>query len=152
MKVFLADGPDWHLWSWTGVWFSFFSAVDEWIGFDMWELRGFNSCGFGAEEDATEFAKTFPDIPCVSQMLGGPSLRLGIPIERLSIPPGTGWGGKDTGWLVTWECPLRTDSASWRSLESIIQLISFCNPVSCQWVQGSYLDLRPIFFLQLCRK
>ena len=34
--------------------------------------------------------KTFPDIPCVSQILGGPFLRLGIPIERLSIPPGTG--------------------------------------------------------------
>ena len=32
----------------------------------------------------------FPDIVCVSQMLGGPSLRLGIPIERLSIPPGFG--------------------------------------------------------------
>ena len=34
--------------------------------------------------------KTFPDFPCVSQMLGGPSLRLGTPVERLSIPPGTG--------------------------------------------------------------
>ena len=61
---------------------------------------------------ATGFAKTFPDIPCVSQMRGGPSLRLGIPIERLSIPPGTGWGGQDSGWLVTCECPLRTDSTS----------------------------------------
>ena len=37
-----------------------------------------------------DLQKTFPDIPCVSQMLGGPSLRLGIPIERLSIPSGTG--------------------------------------------------------------
>ena len=34
---------------------------------------------------------------------------------------------KNTGWLVTWECSLRTDSASWKSLESFIQLISFCN-------------------------
>ena len=42
----------------------------------------------GAEEDAVGFAKTFPDIPCVSRILGGPSLRLGIPRERLSIPPG----------------------------------------------------------------
>ena len=40
------------------------------------------------KEDATGSVKTFPDIPRVSQMLGGPSLRLGIPIERLSIPPG----------------------------------------------------------------
>ena len=63
----------------------------------------------------------------VSQMLGGPSLRLGIPIERHSIPPGTGWGGNDTGWLATWECPLCTDSAFGKSLESFIQLISFCN-------------------------
>ena len=37
-----------------------------------------------------DLQKTFPDIPCVSQMLGGPSLRLGIPIERLCIPPGIG--------------------------------------------------------------
>ena len=71
--------------------------------------------------------KTFPDIPCVSQMLGGPSLRLGIPIERLSIPPGTGWGGKNAGWLETWNCPLRTDSASLKSLESFIQVTSFCS-------------------------
>ena len=74
-------------------------------------------------------------------MLGGPSLRLGIPIERLSIPPGTGWGGKNVGWLVTWECPLRTDSASWKSLESFIQLISFCSscnlPVSSRIVSWS---------------
>ena len=46
---------------------------------------------------ASGFTKTFPDIPCVSQMLGGPSLRLGIPLEQLSIPPGIGLGGKDTG-------------------------------------------------------
>ena len=42
------------------------------------------------KRDATGFAKTFPDFPCVSQMLGGPPLRLGIPIERPSIPPGIG--------------------------------------------------------------
>ena len=32
-----------------------------------------------------DLQKTFPDIPCVSQMLGGPALRLGTPKERLSI-------------------------------------------------------------------
>ena len=36
-------------------------------------------------------------------------------------------GWKDTGGLVTCECPLRTDSASWKSLKSFIQLISVCN-------------------------
>ena len=141
----LADGPDWHLWSWTGVWFSFFPAGDEWIGSDIWELHGFNSCRWGAEEDAAGFAKTFPDIPCVSQMLGGPSLRLGIPKERLSIPLGVGRGVKDTGWLVTWECPLRTDSASSTYLASSIQLIWFCNscilPVSLRTVSRPSTNL-----------
>ena len=96
-------------------------TVDEWSGSSVLVLHGFNSCGKGAEEDATGLAETFPDIPCVSQMLGGPSLRLGIPKERLSIPSGIGWGGNDTSWLVTWECPLRTDSASWKSLGSFMQ-------------------------------
>ena len=80
-------------------------------------------------------------------MLGGPFLRLGIPIERLSIPPGTGWGGKNAGWLVTWDCPLRTDSASLKSLESFIQLISFCNscilPVSSRIVSRSSTNFSP---------
>ena len=35
-----------------------------------------------------DLQKKFPDIPCVSEISGGPSLRLGIPIERLSIPSG----------------------------------------------------------------
>ena len=39
---------------------------------------------------ATGYTKTFPDVPCMSQMPGGPSLLLGIPRERLSIPPGIG--------------------------------------------------------------
>ena len=71
--------------------------------------------------------KRFP-IYHVSQMLGGPSLRLGDTKERLIIPSGTGWGGNDTGRLVTWEFPPRIDSASWKSLKSFLQLISFYNP------------------------
>ena len=43
-----------------------------------------------ADQVLQRTAKTIPDFPCVSQMLGGPSLRLGIPIERLGIPPGIG--------------------------------------------------------------
>ena len=68
-----------------------------------------------------DLRKTCPEKPC--QMLGGPSLRRGDTNEGLNIPSGIGWGGNDTGWLVTWEFPLRTDSASWKSLESFIQ---FC--------------------------
>ena len=33
---------------------------------------------------------TFPEKPCVSQMLGGPSLRLGVTKECLNIPSGIG--------------------------------------------------------------
>ena len=98
-----------------------------------------------SEEDAIGFAKTFPDIPCVSHMSGGPSLRLGIPKERLSISPGIWNVVKNASWLVTWECPLRTASASSKSLESLMQLISFCNscilPVSSRIVSWSSTNL-----------
>ena len=81
-------------------------------------------------------------------MLGGPSLRLCIPIERPSIPPWIGWGGKDTGWLSTvyWFSILKI---SW-----VIHTINFifAIPVSSQWVPGQSLDLRLIFFLRWCRK
>ena len=90
---------------------------------------------------------TFPDISCVSQMLGGPTLRLGIPIEKLCIPSGIGWSGNDTGRLVTWEFPLRMLIQHPENLfESIIQLISFCKscilPVSSKIVSWSSTTLR----------
>ena len=44
----------------------------------------------GADEDACGFAKTFPDVPCVSQMLDGPSLRLGDTKECLNTLSGIG--------------------------------------------------------------
>ena len=79
-------------------------------------------------------------------MLGGPSLRLGTIKECLSIPSGIGWGGNDTGRLVTWEFPLRIDSASWNSFESLIQFISVCNscirPESSNIVFWSSTNLR----------
>ena len=37
-----------------------------------------------------DLQKTFPDVPCVSQMLGGPSLRLGDTKECLNMPSGIG--------------------------------------------------------------
>ena len=81
---------------------------------DTLEIHGLTPCpgGQGVEEDAVGFTKTFPDIPCVSQIPGGLSLRLVIPTERRSIPPGSRKGGKNVGSLVTWDSPLRTDSAS----------------------------------------
>ena len=66
-----------------------------------------------------------------------PIFALGIPTERLSIPPGIGWGGKDTSWLVTWECPLRTDS---QHLENLLNhsynKFHFAIHVSYQQVPG----------------
>ena len=50
------------------------------------EIQGLNPPGYGDEEDAGGFTKTFPDIPCVSQMSGGLSLRLSIPPGRLEHP------------------------------------------------------------------
>ena len=73
----LADGPDWHLRSRFCSGLSLFSAVDE---------------------DACGLAKTFPDIPCVPQMHGGPSLRRGDTKEGLNNPSGIGCDGKDTDW------------------------------------------------------
>ena len=75
--------------------------------------------------------------------------------ERLSQhPSGIGWGGNDTGRLVTWEVPLRTDSASWKSLESFIQLtwlssctlpdnskIVFCSSISFRLAIISKVEL-----------
>ena len=77
-------------------------------------------------------------------MLGGPSLRLGDTKECLNIPSGIGWGGNDTGRLVTWEFPLRTDSASWTSLKSFIQFTSFCN--SCNLPDNSII----VFWSSMC--
>ena len=39
---------------------------------------------------SVDLQKTFPDKPCVSQMLGGPSLRHGDTKEGLNQPSGIG--------------------------------------------------------------
>ena len=70
-------------------------------------------------------------------MHGGPSLRRGDTNEGLNIPSGIGCLGNNIGWLVTWEFPLRTDSASWKSLESFIQFTSFCS--SCDLPDNSII-------------
>ena len=55
-------------------------------------------------------------------------------------------GGNDVRRLVTWEFPLRNDSASWKSFESFIQSISFCKSsimsVSSKIVSWSSTNLR----------
>ena len=88
--------------------------------------------------------KTFPDIPCVSRMLGSPSLELGISIERLSIPPGIGWGEKNTSLTGN----VGMSNAYWFSILKIswiIHTISFCNscilPVSSRIVSWSSTNL-----------
>ena len=69
-----------------------------------------------------------------------------IPTERLSIPSRTGWGRSDTGRLATSEFPLRIDSASWKSCESLIQFnlilqIPVLLPISSNTVSWSSTNL-----------
>ena len=71
-------------------------------------------------------------------------------LTRLSMPPGSVGRGNNTSSLGTWDnCPLRTDSASLNSLESFIQLLSFCN--SCFLVQWKYFDFESIFLPKIHR-
>ena len=45
--------------------FAFHSfPLDEWSGSSIDELHWFNSWGYGADDDASGFTKTFPDTPC----------------------------------------------------------------------------------------
>ena len=74
-----------------------------------------------------EFTQTFPGIPCVSQMLGGPFLKLGIPPEQPSIPSRSRKGGSNADWLGTWDCPLRNESASWK-IHAINCILWFLKP------------------------
>ena len=86
-------------------------------------------------------------------MPGGPSLRLGTPKERLSIPSRIGWGGNDTCRLVMWEFPLCVDSASRNSFKSLIQFISFCNscirPENSNIVFSSSTNFRLVIVLNV---
>ena len=72
MTESLADGPDWHLRSRFCSGLSLFSAVDEWSGSSIvvpmdsiLEDKELMKMHVGLQ-------KTFPDIPCVSQMHGRP--------------------------------------------------------------------------------
>ena len=112
MTESLADGPDWHLRSHFALPFHFSPL---WMNGAAPRLT--NSMNSILEDKElmkihADLQKTFPDKLRVSQMLGGPSLRHGDTKESLSNPSGVGCGVKDTGRLVTWEFPLRTNSAS----------------------------------------
>ena len=92
-----------------------------------------------------DWQKRFP-MYHVSHMLGSPSLRLGDTKEFLNIPSSIGWGGNDTGRLVTWEFPLRIDSASWKSL---IHTIDFIPPFL--YLVNKFMDRISIFDLSYPR-
>ena len=59
---------------------------------------------------------------CLAALLCGSASR-----KNVSTILQIGCGGNDTGRLVTWEFPLRTDSASWNSFESFMKFTSFCS-------------------------
>ena len=70
---------------------------------------------------------------CLAALLCGAAIRM----KASTVPSGKGCLGNNIGRLVTWECPLRTDSASWKSLESFIQFTSFCS--SCNLPDNSII-------------
>ena len=142
MTEFLADGPYWHLWSWTGVWFSLFTACDEWICSDFWELHGFNSC----------------DLRCwgrrcwICKNVSRKTLRVPYawrPIfaarhsQRTASHSTKTWMRWERNWLTG---NVGMSTAYWFSisLESFIQLMSFCNswilPVSSRIVSRSSIN------------
>ena len=96
-----------------------------------------------------DLQKRFP-IYHVSQVHGGPSLRHGDTKEGLNIHSGIGCVWKNTGRLVTWEFQLRTDSASWKSLESFIQITSFCN--SCTLPDNSKIVFWSSMSFRYCER
>ena len=79
---------------------------------------------------------------CLAALLCGTAIRK----NASTSPSGIGWGGNGTGRRVTWEFPLRTDSASWKFLESFIQFTSFCSsctlPDNSQRVFWSSMSFR----------
>ena len=83
-------------------------------------LRSMNSIDAIVEDKVLKMThldlqKRFPKVHVCPKCLA--SLLCGSALQK-DILPGSGWGGKDTGRLVTCEFPLRIDSASWKSFES----------------------------------
>ena len=144
MTESLADGADWHLRSWFCSGLSLFSTVDIWSGSSMiflhgsplldWRIpliqflriRSWWRCRWICK-NVSRYTMCVPN--------AWPSLRRGDTKESLNNPSSLGCFGNNIGWLVTWEIPLRTDSASWKSLGSFIQFTSFCN--SCNLPDNS---------------
>ena len=142
---FLADGPDWHLWSWFVL---AFHSSPLWTGGVA--LRLTNSVDVILADDVLEKTQLdlqkSPDIPGVSRILGRPIVAARHSQRTTGHSTRNWMRWENIGWLVTWEFPLRTDSASWTSLESFIPLISLCNswifPVSSWIVSWSPTNLR----------
>ena len=91
-----------------------------WVSSVTLEIQGLIPPGKGDEEYARGFAKTFPDIPCAnSKYLATDYCGLAILLDhdKMEITLVDG----------TWNGPLRTDSASFKFLESFIQFTTFCN-------------------------
>ena len=93
-----ADGPDWHLrfrfcsgLSLSPLWI--YEAAPQWLSpmDSILEDKELTKMHVDLKK------KNFPDIPCVPQMLGGPSLRRVETNEGLNIPSGIGCVGNNIG-------------------------------------------------------
>ena len=109
--------------------FSLFSAVDMWIGSSIVFLHvGFNSWGYGADEEVCGCAKTFPDIPdCIPDIWRPPQFCRCDMKAGFNSPSNGGCLGNNPGGLLTCGYPLQIDSASIKSLESFMKFTSFCS-------------------------
>ena len=100
--------------------FHFFSTVDEWSGSSRDEFHWCNSLlDKVLMKTHLDLQKRFPDLPCVSQMHCGPSLRLGVTKECLNIPSSIGWGGNDTGTTGN----VGISIAYWFSILKILRIV-----------------------------
>ena len=74
-----------------------------------------------------DLQKRFPKNHSYSKYLAACRCGLAFPQNGLAFRQDHDKVEKNDGWLGTWDSPLRTDSASLKSLESFIQLTSFCS-------------------------
>ena len=65
-------------------------VAESWTEFSAQTSCGEQDGGYVDFVETTPQVTLFRNVPCVSPLLGGPSLRLGIPKEWLSIPSGIG--------------------------------------------------------------
>ena len=95
--------------------------------------------------------KSFPTYHAYPKCLAACCCGSAFPENGLAFHQDHDQVGSNAGWLGTWDSPLRTDSASLKSLESLIQLTSFCSSWILAVSSLIVSDFRLIFFSKIHR-